>query len=316
MNDDLPLVTFAIFAYNQEKYIREAVQGALAQDYRPLEIIVSDDCSSDRTHAIAQEAAREVSPGLPVRVLRNEENLGLIQHFQKVAALASGEILVVAAGDDISLPDRTSKSVAALLADPGVKTLSMGVQTISPDGQLVGSMKKTFPSGTYSWDRYRRGKPVPILGASRAYRKELLVDPGMSPALLSEDNILVARALLLDGRITHLADIGVMYRISGNTQSSRLNTRAGIFAFRQKMRDLRHFTSKGVIEPGLVASAAGLYRRQLKGSLAFASALAGPPLRGLAIGMCNPGFSLAQRTALIREIAVKQVRSVMGRGVA
>ena len=44
---DRPLVTFALFAYNQEKYIREAVEGAFAQTYAPLEIILSDDCSTD-----------------------------------------------------------------------------------------------------------------------------------------------------------------------------------------------------------------------------------------------------------------------------
>lgn len=37
-----PLVTFALFAYNQESCIREAVEGALAQDYENLEIILSD----------------------------------------------------------------------------------------------------------------------------------------------------------------------------------------------------------------------------------------------------------------------------------
>jgi hypothetical protein len=44
-----PFVTFALFVYNQEKYIREAVEGAFSQTYEPLEIILSDDCSTDRT---------------------------------------------------------------------------------------------------------------------------------------------------------------------------------------------------------------------------------------------------------------------------
>jgi len=48
-------VTFALFAYNQEKYIREEVEGAFSQTYQPLEIIWSDDCSSDRTFAPAAE---------------------------------------------------------------------------------------------------------------------------------------------------------------------------------------------------------------------------------------------------------------------
>ena len=56
---DRPLVTFALFAYNQEKYIREAVEGAFSQTYEPLEIILSDDCSSGGTFEIMQEIAAE-----------------------------------------------------------------------------------------------------------------------------------------------------------------------------------------------------------------------------------------------------------------
>lgn len=52
-----PLVTFKLFAYNQEDYTREAVQGAFAQADEPLEIILSDDCSCDRTYQIMQEMA-------------------------------------------------------------------------------------------------------------------------------------------------------------------------------------------------------------------------------------------------------------------
>jgi glycosyltransferase involved in cell wall biosynthesis len=45
-----PLVSLCIFTYNQEKYIREAVEGALSQDYPNLEIIISDDNSTDSTY--------------------------------------------------------------------------------------------------------------------------------------------------------------------------------------------------------------------------------------------------------------------------
>ena len=41
--EDRPLVTFFLFAYNQEKYIEEACRAALAQTYSPLEIIFSED---------------------------------------------------------------------------------------------------------------------------------------------------------------------------------------------------------------------------------------------------------------------------------
>ncbi len=50
-----PLLSFLVTSFNQEKYIAEAVDGDFTQTYSPLEIIVSNDNSRDRTFEIAQE---------------------------------------------------------------------------------------------------------------------------------------------------------------------------------------------------------------------------------------------------------------------
>ena len=112
-NNDRPLITFALFAYNQEKYIRDAVEGAFAQTYEPLEIILSDDCSVDKTFEIMREMAEAYDGPNDVRVRRNEVNIGTVDHVITVAREAIGELLVVAAGDDISLPMRTREVCAA-----------------------------------------------------------------------------------------------------------------------------------------------------------------------------------------------------------
>ena len=50
-----PLISYCLITYNQEKYIKEAVLSALSQTYHPLEIIISDDCSTDNTFDIVRE---------------------------------------------------------------------------------------------------------------------------------------------------------------------------------------------------------------------------------------------------------------------
>ena len=55
--NDRPLISFCLFAYNQERFIRKAVEGALSQNYSPLEIVLSDDCSTDSTFEIIKEMA-------------------------------------------------------------------------------------------------------------------------------------------------------------------------------------------------------------------------------------------------------------------
>jgi glycosyltransferase involved in cell wall biosynthesis len=103
---DRPLVTFAVIAYNQERFVREAVEGAFAQTYEPLEIILSDDGSSDRTFEILQEMAAAYDGPHKVMLNRNEPNLGLVPHVNRIFEMSSGELICVTAGDDISIPSR------------------------------------------------------------------------------------------------------------------------------------------------------------------------------------------------------------------
>ena len=114
---DRPVVTFVVLAYNQEEYIREAVNGALAQTYSPLEIILSDDCPTDCTFEIMQEMAEKYQGNHEVRVRRNSSNLGLAGHINEAHKGASGEFITWSAGDDIALFDRTTIFVDALLSE-------------------------------------------------------------------------------------------------------------------------------------------------------------------------------------------------------
>lgn len=104
---DRPLITFAIVSYNQEPFIREAIEAAFAQTYTPLEVIISDDCSKDRTFEIARQLAAAYSGPHRVRLNRNERTLGIAGQINGIMELSRGALVVGAAGDDVSLPRRT-----------------------------------------------------------------------------------------------------------------------------------------------------------------------------------------------------------------
>ena len=88
-DDERPLVTFALCAYNQERFIREAIEGAFAQTYEPLEIILSDDCSSDRTFEIMQEMAAAYAGAARIKLNRNASNLGIAGHVNRLIELST-----------------------------------------------------------------------------------------------------------------------------------------------------------------------------------------------------------------------------------
>lgn len=106
-----PLVTFTVVTYNQEKYIADAVRSALAQTYSPLEIIISDDHSTDQTWEIIQKIVANYSGPHVIRLNRNETNLGVTAHIDKVCALSRGDFLTGCGGDDIALPNKVDVMV-------------------------------------------------------------------------------------------------------------------------------------------------------------------------------------------------------------
>lgn len=137
-SDEKPLVTFALFAYNQEKYIREVVEAALSQNYDRLEIVLSDDCSSDKTFEIKQTLVADYQGAHAVTLRRNNRNLGLAEHVNQMLAQASGKIVLLAAGDDISVPERTAISVALVDKYPSASAVLLSASVIDKNGMHCG----------------------------------------------------------------------------------------------------------------------------------------------------------------------------------
>lgn len=104
---DKPLISFTLLSHNQEAFIEEAVNGALAQTYSPLEIVIVDDCSTDRSFAIVQEVVAKYHGPHSVRCFRNATNLGIAGNRNRAMELCTGRLIVVADGDDVSRPERT-----------------------------------------------------------------------------------------------------------------------------------------------------------------------------------------------------------------
>jgi hypothetical protein len=197
-----PLVTFALFAYNQEAYVRTAVRAALAQQYRPLQIILSDDASTDRTFELMQEEARACPVDIEVILNRNEPNLGIADHINKVVGMAAGEYLVLASGDDVSLPHRASVSVAALLGDDqGRLALHSAVMNMDHEGNMVWLRQNPHRNNLTSAETVI-DKDVYLTGSSVTVHKSLYSGfPPLHQAVVNEDKVTAFRCAFKGGAI-------------------------------------------------------------------------------------------------------------------
>lgn len=210
-------VSLCVFTYNQSNFIAEAVNAAINQTYRPLEIIISDDCSTDNTFEIVQDIVNSLvrDPGLTIKLNKNEKNLGIGGHVKLLSELASGDVLVFAAGDDISHSDRVAEIVKAMASDKEVKAVFTDMRYIENDGSVNSTRPKRYKGDIYPTiaDMLFDGGGV-AAGASYAYRREVLFWPHEYPeSIMCEDRILPLRARLL-GRVQFLDIPLVDYRLS------------------------------------------------------------------------------------------------------
>jgi len=101
--------------YNTEAFLAEAVEGVLRQTHRHLELIICDNCSTDRSFEIAQGYAKKDKR---VRLVRNLQNIGYAGNLHKVTSLARGDLMMVHCADDTAEPRALERMVGvALRAD-------------------------------------------------------------------------------------------------------------------------------------------------------------------------------------------------------
>lgn len=203
-----PLVTFALFAYNQERFIREAVEGAFSQDYSPLQIILSDDSSSDRTFEIMREMAEVYDGPHEIVLNRNDENLGIGGHVNHVMSMARGELVVMAAGDDISFPERTKVLVQewqgnGFPAGLGSRFRYIDEQSVLLTDEEVGEDRHwtaSHPGGLIDKNVLWKDPIITVPGCAAAWSMKLWVDFGdLRDEVVTEDNALSFRANIAEG---------------------------------------------------------------------------------------------------------------------
>lgn len=230
-----PLITFVILAYNQEDYIADAVKGAFAQKYANLDILISDDCSRDATYSIVSKLVAEYRGEHRVTCRQNPANLGIAGHVNAVNALAAGELIIIAAGDDISLPMRSQRFADAFIAGMGaVHYLYSPAIEMDLQGRTLDVV--TSPGARDASSDLRAGlSPYPVaIGATQAWSKELVrAFAPLGPRVWAEDQILGFRGLLL-GNIGYIDEPLVYYRTGGGI-STRKNQFSLARYFKGKM---------------------------------------------------------------------------------
>ena len=211
----MPLVSVLLSVHNDARFLAAAVESVLRQTVVDLELIVVDDASTDETPAVlsAVQDAR-------LRLLRNEQQLGLAASLNRGLDEAQGRYAARLDADDVALPQRLELQLARIAATPSVAAVGTGILDLDETGR-VGTLHRN-PAGTRAV-RWLTLFGSPFFHPTVLVDRELLDRHGLryDPASLeSEDYDLWSRLLEL-GDGTNLAEPLVLKRVHAGQASLR-----------------------------------------------------------------------------------------------
>jgi glycosyltransferase involved in cell wall biosynthesis len=213
-----PLVSIGVPVFNGEAGLRQCLDGLLHQDYPKLEIVISDNGSTDGTPAICAEyAARDPR----IRYSRSEQNHGGPWNFNRVFELSSGTYFMWAAHDDRREPSFVRACVAGLEASPDAVLCQshVGVWIDGHPEMLSVTRLDTVAAATGLVDRYREAlKRLPATTIYGLYRASAMRQTRMWRQAVATD-IAFVQEMSLYGRFVQVPAILFHYsgRASWNT---------------------------------------------------------------------------------------------------
>ncbi|MEG5093141.1 glycosyltransferase, partial [Microcoleus sp. B13-B4] len=210
-----PKVSICIPTYNGEAFIGEAIQSALAQTYPNIELIISDDGSTDRTIAIAQSFQSQTLVDFRIILHRN---YGLSQNWNFCISQATGQYIKFLFQDDLLAPECIEKMVALAQANPeiGMVFSPRGI-TIAEDesNPILRRASQSIKDLHKSWSNLKSIQPG----------KELLADTNCLTNPINKigepSTVLIAARVfeeigLFDSGLSQYVDLDMWWRIMGN----------------------------------------------------------------------------------------------------
>lgn len=175
-------LSVAMCTRNGGAFVREQLESIASQEFLPDELVVCDDQSDDDTVEIVSQFAAEAP--FPVRLRRNDLNLGVVRNFEQAIGLCGGEFIALSDQDDVWVPSKLRKSVQLLEDRPEVGLVCTDADIVGPDLRYVGTrMTQALGFGPADQASVAQGVALPVLvrvnfvtGTTLVIRSSLLPD--------------------------------------------------------------------------------------------------------------------------------------------
>ncbi|MBS1800290.1 MAG: glycosyltransferase [Acidobacteria bacterium] len=219
-----PRISVCMAAYNGERYIQVQLASILEQLNSDDEIVIVDDCSSDRTCELISGMGDN-----RIRLIQHKKNAGAKKTFEDAIRNALGEILFLSDQDDIWPPGKVDKVCQAFDRNRDVQIVATSFKVIDNDGEF------TYDSVYSNWPRFRPGLIANIwsnrvLGSTMAIRSSDVykILPFPAKYWVEHDAWIMAVNSITGGKVAYLDEPLLFYRRHRQNLSTPLSWRLRI----------------------------------------------------------------------------------------
>ncbi|CDK01855.1 conserved hypothetical protein [Microbacterium sp. C448] len=235
-----PTVSVVIPCYNYGHFLPNAVESVATQEGVDVDVLIVDDASTDDSFHVAEELASRFSR---VRVVRNEENLGLIGTANKGLATVTGTYALLISADDALAPGALARAAALMEANPDVG-LTYGPVNYTTEAELPQEVPDPA-SHWVIWDgvewasRLYRNAENQIYSPEAVVRTSTMREVGdYDPALPYTSDVEMWLRFAARAKVGFIAGtVQAYYRVHGSNMSM---TQGGMTGERRQLRELRH----------------------------------------------------------------------------
>lgn len=220
MNKNCPKASLCLFFYNQQDFVEEAIEGALSQTYDDLEIIISDDHSTDDTFNRIKKKVSEYQGDKTIIVNENQTNIGIVPHVNKIIyELSHGKYIFLTGGDDVSLPNRVADGVRYFEDNPNLSMVTFSYEFINEQSEVTGQIR-VDEDILHFIDEYAYLASASFMVGlvAQGFRRDILEEYGPMGDCQTEDSVLRFRSIM-KGPVLISSKIGLRYRKHSNNIS-------------------------------------------------------------------------------------------------
>ena len=132
-----PLVTIGIPTYNRaDGYLKGAIQCALDQTYSNIEILISDNCSTDNTESLVKNFTDD-----RIKYIKHEKNIGAANNFNYCVLNAKGDYFLLLHDDDLIDNDFIETCINFSKGNNDVGIIRTGMRRIDSEGKVIGEVE-------------------------------------------------------------------------------------------------------------------------------------------------------------------------------